>query len=118
MNSRYQPGGDIYHRLEQSYGTAGANYVAKADASGEPYAINDALTALKYGNPLNDSVVSNFAGQIINDPLAAPLESANNQIGNAVTGVFKNPWVLGLLVGVVFYLVGGFDWVKRQVAKS
>ena len=118
MNARYQPGGDIYSRLEQHYGTSGADKVAAADASGEPYAINRALTDLKYGPDRDASVVSNFADQLLTDPLAAPLDAANEQIGNAVANVFKNPWVLVTLVGVVFYLVGGFDWVKRKVASA
>ena len=118
MNSRYQSGGDIYSRLEQQYGTAGADKVAAADASGEPYAINQALTDLKYGAALNDSTISNFVDQVTTDPLAAPLDAANKQIGNAVTGIFKSPWVLAVLLGVVFYAVGGFDWVKRKVASA
>lgn len=117
MNSRYQPpNGDIYLKLKSAYGKAGADSVAIADASGEPYAINDAITALKYGDKKNDSAVSIFVDQVTTDPLAAPLESANDQIGKAVANVFKNPWVLIALAVFVAYQLGGFTWLRKQLA--
>ncbi len=59
----------------------------------------------KYGNqPLDDSTGSVFVDQVIEDPFAAPIESASNQIN----AVLKEPAfrMLGiiLLVGVGLYV--------------
>lgn len=115
MNARYQPGGDIYAKLEAKYGTAGADRVAAADASGELGAVNEALTELKYGAPLNDSTTSIFFDQVTTDPLGAPLESANNQLANVVKDIVKNPYVLAALALYLFLQLGGFNWLRRQL---
>lgn len=118
MNSRYQPGGDIYAKLESQYGTAGANRVAIADASGAPYAVNDALTAIKYGDRLPDSTAAIFYDQVTTDPLAAPLASANNVLGNSVLSFLKNPWVLILVLVLVWGWLGfpGLGGLKKKFA--
>ena len=116
MNPRYQIGGDIYAKLAAQYGTSGADRVALADASGVQGATATALGEVKWGATGSDSIVANFFNQITTDPLAAPLESANNQIGNAVLGVLKNPWVLLAVAAVVFFQLGGWNWLRKQFA--
>lgn len=115
---RYQPGGDIYANLESKYGRNGALLVAQAALTGDKFAVNDALSRVKFGERLDDSTASLFWKQITTDPLAAPLESANAAIGtigkSAIFGVLKNPWVL-LAIGVlIFYAVGGFTWAGKK----
>lgn len=113
MNERYQKGGDIYEKLRQSYGTAGADYIASVDRAGG--SITDAIVKVKYGGYLPDSTTAIFVDKITTDPLAAPLESANRQIGNVVLGVFKNPWVLAALAVYVFLQLGGWDYLKGKL---
>jgi len=107
---RYQVGGDIYETLAAKYGTAGADRVANAAATGDRVAITNALAVVKNGAALDTSTLSIFTGQIVNDPLAAPAESLNNQIGKAFGNVFGKPWIVLalLLVGALawFYFVG------------
>lgn len=115
MNSRYQPGGDIYARLASQYGQAGADRVARADASGVPYAVNDALVAIRHGDPLSTSTTGIFLDNITSDPLGAPLESANNQIAKAVGNLFKNPWVLLVVAVVIITQLDGWAWIRKHV---
>lgn len=116
MNARYQPGGDIYQRLVDEYGRAGADKIAAADASGGTYAVNEALASVRSGPRLNESTFSIFTQQITTDPLAAPLAAADSQIGKAVLNVFKNPWVLAALALYVFLQLGGWNYIRRQIA--
>jgi hypothetical protein len=119
---RYQPGGDIFDTLWAQYGaeTAYAAAAAALDDDGPELSriIRDARSRAGFtrGEQTATGTLGNLWEQLTTDPLAAPLESANNQIGKAVLNVLKNPWVLLALAGVVFYLVGGFDWIKRKVA--
>jgi hypothetical protein len=117
MNSRYQPGGDIYSKFVSQYGRAGADRIAAADASGVPYAVNDALAEVRNGPRLNDSTASNFWDQITTDPLKAPLDSANDQIGKAVANFFKNPWVLFALALLIWGWLGapGLGRLKQKL---
>ena len=112
---RYQRGGDIYERLVQSYGVAGADRIAYAATLGRD-ALAEAIAYERSGPAAtNTSTLGNFFYQITTDPLAAPLDAANSQIGKAVWNVIKNPFVL-LTVGVlVFWAVGGFTWVKGKL---
>lgn len=116
--NKYAPGTTRYNSIAADYGTAGADYVYSQILTGREDALPDALGQLKYGADRNDSATSLFITQITTDPLAAPLESANNQIGNAIKNVVKNPWVLVAVVLVVFHLLGGFDYLKRKLAAA
>lgn len=113
---RYQPGGDIYAKLLLQYGRDAANKMAAAAASPDPYDENEVMAEIRNGPRLNDSTASLFFERVTTDPLAAPLESANNHIGNAVLGVLKNPWVLFAIVVFAFYQLGGFNWLRKQLA--
>ena len=119
MNPRYQPGGDIYAKVQAQYGTAGAERVALADRSSTGETVAEALGYLKSGSEkLDDSTASIFWGQITTDPLAAPLESANNQLNNVVKNVFKNVWVLIvviILLGWGAWKLGLFRFKTRKI---
>lgn len=121
---RYQPGGDIYNKISAGYGGTAANKVAAAAASGTPGAIAEAIGEVRNGPVLDQSTVSIFLDQIETDPFAAPLDSANKGLGNVITsaikGLFKNPWVLLVVVvaGIgVFYYYGGGKIVKKILGK-
>ena len=107
---RYQAGGDIYLSLQNQYGTAGANLIATAAQSGDATQVNDALTSVKYGANKDTSTLSILGNQLATDPLGAPLESLNNQLGAAVGNVFKNTWVLLAVIvaaaAAFFYFIG------------
>ncbi len=110
-NPRYAPGGDLYTKASSQYGIGGADKLYQASLSDDPAAMNNAFQNLRgYGAPLDESTASIFWDQVTSDPLAAPLESANNQINKAVGNVFKNPAVLIVLVlliaGAFFYFFG------------
>jgi hypothetical protein len=119
--AEYAPGGWRYNNLAKTYGTGAANAAAEIAADGgEQWEISEALNRYRpqYADPGSESTLGNFFQQITTDPLAAPLESANNQLGNIVAGVFRNPWVLIAVVLVIFHLLGGFDYVKRRIARA
>ena len=113
--ARYQPGGDIYATLLGQYGTDAANTIAAAAATGDNAAVNQALATVRSGPARNDSTLSLFWDQVTTDPLAAPLDSLNNQLGKAVWNVVKNPWVLLTAGLIVFHLFGGFTWLKKKL---
>jgi hypothetical protein len=115
--ARYQIGGDIYASLQTQYGTPAADAIAAAARTGDETNVNAAMVAAKYGSPLNDSTWNIFADQIITDPLAAPLESANSQIGKAVLNFLKNPWVLAAVAVGLFFFFGGANLIRKQLAK-
>jgi len=116
---RYQPGGDIFAELESRYGTGGALLIAQAALTGDRFAVNEAISRAKFGEKLDVSLWSNFYTQVTTDPFAAPLETANKVIGtigsSAIFGLFKNPWVLLAVAGLVFYAVGGFTWLGGKL---
>jgi hypothetical protein len=100
---RYQPGGDIYNTLLNKYGKSIADNVAAAAATGDETAVNAAIPGAYSGvvaTPLDTSTASIFTDQILTDPLAAPAEALNNQIGNALKNLFVNPFVLLAAVGI------------------
>lgn len=118
--ARYQPGGDLFAQIAADYGAAAAARVAEAARSGDVDVVNRALSAARRGElgtpeALNESTAALFWQQITTNPLSAPLDSLNKQLGLAVWNVFKNPFVLVLVVAVVFYLLGGVGWVKRKL---
>jgi hypothetical protein len=102
-NARYAPGGDIYNRLAQEYGPAGADRVYAAVINGQD--ISDTIAALRYGDPLQESTTTIFTTQLVTDPLGAPLDAADNYIGtnvtNALKGLFRSPWVTAAIVLVL-----------------
>lgn len=113
----YSPGGSAYAQLQATYGTAGADLVYQDAIDGGSF--GNAIEEVRFGNFTGDnSTLGNFWTQITTDPLAAPLESANNQLGLAVWNVVKNPFVLLAVAVAVFYFVGGFGWLQRRVAKA
>ena len=113
---RYQGGGDIYAQMESLYGASAANSIAAAASTGDETKINAAIVQAKYGTPLNASTWSIFGNQLATDPLGAPIESLNGQIGKVLGDLFKNPLVLGALALGLFFFFGGADvlrgWLK------
>jgi hypothetical protein len=118
--NRYQPGGDIYATLVSRYGTAGADTIAAAAATGDNtqlnYALANAQTGMT-GGALNDSTASILAGQLATDPLAAPLGGLNNALNNSILSFLKNPTVLLALAVVLFFAFGGATWIRNRMAK-
>lgn len=102
--SRYAPGGDIYQTLATSYGNAAAQKVYNAALTGDRGAITEALATVRNGPPLTDSTAEIFLQQITTDPLAAPIESLNNQVGNVFKNLLLNPFAL-VALGVVGVIV-------------
>jgi hypothetical protein len=115
---RYQPGGDIYAKLAAQYGATKANAIAVAALTGDHTAINAAIVRAKYGADKNTNTAKIFVDQILTDPLAAPLENVNSVLANTIKSIFKNPWVLFSAGLIVIYLFGGFDWLKRRIART
>lgn len=116
---RYQPGGDIYAKLETEFGRNGAVLVAQAARNGtDPVDITNAIVRVKFGERLDDSTTRLFLEQIATNPLAAPLEGANKLLGKTFLSFLKSPWVL-LTIGIaLFVMFGGLDLVKRKVATA
>lgn len=119
--NRYAPDGDIYASIADQYGTSAAQraYAASLVDDGG-VTLRNVLSNLHTGStdPGSTSTWSNFWRQITTDPLAAPLDSLDNQLGNAVLNVFKNPFVLLLVAGLVFHWFGGFTWLKRKLSNA
>lgn len=107
----YYPGNAAYNAAVERFGnkTANAIYMASLiDDGGVTLrnALNDAAQAERgrdLARPGSDSTLENFVEQVTTDPLAAPLDSLNNQIGNAVWNVVKNPFVLLLVAGLIWW---------------
>lgn len=112
---RYQSGGDIYATLLAQYGASAAASIAAAALSGDETQVNAALVQAKNGSPLNTSTLGIFTNQMLTDPLAAPLASANNLLGNTVLSFLKSPWVIATLLIVGFFLLGGADFLRRKM---
>lgn len=105
---RYQPGGDLYQKAAAQFGTAAANDIARSALTGDQREVNSAFQrALNYGAPLETSTTKIFFNQIATDPLGAPLDSANAAIGNVfgstLGGILRNPWVLAVIAGLVWF---------------
>lgn len=109
---RYAPGGDIYAQLAAQYGPDAAQRVYSAAQTGDRSRVSEQLAAER-GKPgnLDESTWSNFVGQITTDPLAAPLESVNNQLQNALASFWRQPYVVGL---VILAAVGAFLYFKKR----
>jgi hypothetical protein len=115
--ARYQRGGDIYGKLVAQYGTTGANRIAAAAASGDRPTLTEALGTADRGPAYDESTLSIFTGQIVTDPLAAPLDGANDLLGNSFASLFRNKWVLLILILVAFFAFGGGPWLAKRVFK-
>lgn len=74
---------------------------------------------VKYGERMSDSTARLFWNQITTDPFDAPLESLNKGLqvgaGSLLKNIFKNPWVLLLVAGLILYALGGFGWLARKL---
>lgn len=117
-DSRYSPGGDIYEQIAREVGYEIANRVYSASLSNDDLtlqrALNDYAQARRgkaLARPGSDSTWENFSDQITSDPLAAPLDALNNQLGLAVWNVLRNPFVLGAAILVAYF------WLWPKVKK-
>ena len=130
--NKYQVGGEYYNALRDQYGLDSADYVAGVATGQNETALRNALSAVRstvrqgtgtaatWDASLNNNSTSTFeifASQIVNDPLAAPLDSLNNQLSKAVGNVFKNPMVLLLVIVAGIGLLGYFGGWKKLVGK-
>lgn len=120
MNIRYQEGGDIFLDVYYAYGEDAAYNLARLDAAGDERAKQQYLSDLRRKNTTrqwgSESTAGNLFDQLTTDPLSAPLESANRQLGLAVWNVVKNPFVLVVVLAVGFYYFGGFRWLQKRFA--
>jgi hypothetical protein len=116
--AEYQPGGDIYAQLASLYGADAANQIAAAATTGDRTQLSNVLETIKgYPAASDASTAEIFINQLITDPLAAPLASANNLIGNSVTDFFKNPWVLAATGAIIFFFVLDGTAKIKQILK-
>ena len=112
---RYQAGGDIYATLAAQYGAAAADQIAAAAATGDRAQLSDAIELARGNGPAREtSTLSIFGNQLATDPLAAPLDSLNNQLGKAFWNVLKNPFVLLLAIAAVAYGLYRAGFIKPK----
>ena len=118
LAQRYAPGGDIYAANATAYGQEGAVRIWQAFLGGGKAAVPPVVAELKHGKATGStSTLVEFGKLITTDPLGAPLESANRQLGLVVWNVFKNPFVLLAVVLAVFFWMGGAALLKGRLAK-
>ncbi len=115
---RYLYGGDLYGDMESQYGVDNADYIAALAASGDPIAVATAVNKLKNGEQLQTGFWSILGGQVSTDVTAAPANYFNDQFKKIFKNLFTNPWLLIALVAVVFFALGGFSFLKRQLSKK
>jgi hypothetical protein len=118
----YETGSYGYWEVADRYGEAAADAVAEAAARGDTAAVNNALSNARRGTTNADyagstSTLGNLWTQLTTDPLAAPLDAANTQISRAIGNVFKNPFVLLTVLAVIFFALGGWQLLERQMAR-
>jgi hypothetical protein len=112
---RYQPGGDIYAQVANSYGTPAADRLAAAARTGIRLRVTETLADIRSGPPrTGTSTLGNLWAQLTTDPLAAPLDGLNNALANSVKSFFRNPYVIALVVLIVFLAAGGPRWLLRK----
>lgn len=120
----YQRGGQYWPTLVSRYGEAGANRIAAAASSEDQALFTTVFSNVQRGRPASEdritttSTLREFGTLLATDPLGAPMEGLNNQIGKAVWNVLKNPWVLLVVAGGVVYVVwrlGGISGIKRSL---
>jgi len=118
--ARYQPGGDLYNTIAAKYGTAQANTIAAAAATGDQYQFNAALSGLNVPGSTADlptGTLGIFGNQLATDPFGAPLDSLNGVLSNTFLSFLKNPAVLVTVAIVLFIALGGFGWISRRYFK-
>jgi hypothetical protein len=120
----YLEGNDGFFAVMDKYGGGAAYAVDAAAEAGDITRINEILDNYRrgtsdatYPGSKDTSTLVNFVKLVTTDPLSAPLDSLNTQISRAMGNVFKNPWVLVTVLAVLFFALGGFDFLKRQLAK-
>lgn len=120
--ARYQPGGDIYQTLLLQYGQTSADAIAAAAETGDNNGeVAAAIAQAKYGAPADDSTADAFITQITTDPLGAPLDDLESGlqtiVGNSAIDFLKSPIVLIGIGAVVFFSLGGGQWLGKKILK-
>lgn len=109
--NRYQPGGDLFGKIEAQYGYAAAQKVAAAARTGNSRNVTDVIVMLRHGSALPESTTLILAKTLVTDPLGAPLDAANQAITtlgkNTLFAFFRNPTVVGVLILLGF---AAFVW--------
>ena len=119
---RYQPGGDISATLVSEYGQASADSIAAAATGDNNGEVNTAIANARTAAGItkgeqDDSVLDAFGHQIVTNPLGAPLDSLNKVVGNTFLSFLKNPWVIALILGILFFALGGWAVLKKLLSK-
>ena len=121
--TRYIVGGDMWEAVGKKYGREAAEQLSNIAEAGDLTQFNFALSSLNRSgvvSPVQNSRTStlwNFTDQLLTDPLAAPADSLNNQLGKAFKNIFGSPWILVALAAVVFFWIGGAQWSKGKLAR-
>lgn len=115
---RYQPGGDIYNTIVSQYSQSTADAAAQAALSGDETAINAVLRNSTYGADLNTSTLDIFTNQILTDPLAAPLASAESLLRASGLDFLKSPAVLITIGIAAFFALGGATLIERKLTSA
>ena len=122
MNSelinRYQQGGDIYAQLVNEYGVDAANTIAAAAMTGDSHNVTAAIAEVRSGPVRDDSIWSILGNQLVTDPLAAPLQSAETIASNSFMALLKSPAVLAIGAAVLFVALGGVTWLRNIITKK
>jgi hypothetical protein len=124
ISQEYQPGGSYYNSLADQFGTDAADKVAAAARTGDESrlrnALSDARLSAKAGKTISDAdydtrgTASVFFDQVTTDPLAAPAEAANRQLGKALSNLtWKNPLVFIAIAAGLFFYFGGAGKLKQ-----
>ena len=102
---RYKVGGDLYALYEAKYGWIAAQQIniaaIKAEEQDYPGLLTEAIAIVRNGPMLPTSTASIFVSQVINDPLAAPLDA----LDKGVKQIFDSEGVKSIVVIAVVGLV-------------
>lgn len=116
----YQPGGTAFNQLWGQYGQDVAYAAANAAYEGDRIALSNIIANardFKSANPGGTSTLGNLWTQVTTNPLAAPLDGANNVIKNSFLSLLTNPWVLVTLAALVFFVVfDGLSILRKKLA--
>jgi hypothetical protein len=114
---KFQPGGVHYEALKTQYGQRAADHVAAAARTGQQDVLNAALSDARrgtIGRAIGPTTIAGALWEQAGNIFEAPIEALNRQVGGAVSALFKNPWVLGLLAVGIFLALGGPRWFDRK----
>lgn len=118
---RYQPGGDLYTTLATTQGTAAANSVASAAATGQRESVTNAMANIRNTQATGStSTFTNFMQQITSDPLQAPIAAAMGQgssgpgLGGNTTGKVLGGLATIAVIGLVLYGVSTYAKLKGK----